>query len=51
MSEPNKKDGVFSGETRTITRPDPASIKAGAPQTIEPPAKTRFVRGQPTNVL
>ena len=44
----NKKDGVFSGETRTITNPDPNAIKAAQPFKVAPVAKTRFIRGQPT---
>lgn len=46
MSE-NKKDGVFTGETRTITHPAPAAIKPPKPRP-EQVAQTKFIRGQPT---
>ena len=37
----------FTGETRTVTTPDPASI-SGNPIDMAPEAKTRLSRGQTT---
>lgn len=39
--EKNKHDGVFAGETRTITRPNPATIK-GTPAPHDQPAPTEY---------
>lgn len=43
----NKYDGVFTGETRTVTHPDPASVPPNDPRP-EMVKQTHFARGQAT---
>ena len=46
----NKHPGVFTGETRTITKPDPAAIPPNKPRPEEV-APTRMVLGQATGTI
>lgn len=46
----NKHDGVFTGETRTVTNVDPASIGPNEARPEEVKA-TRFALGQATGYI